>query len=69
MRTVFEQIDLTKEMFFASPFTRLSELKYLQRTRQVDAELYWAKPGQEQAGSDQLAQDQPGRRQLAAAVD
>jgi nucleoside-diphosphate-sugar epimerase len=65
MRTVFEQIDLTKEMFFASPFTRLSELKYLQRTRQVDAELYWAKP----AGSDQLAQDQPGRRQLAAAVD
>jgi hypothetical protein len=41
LRTIFEHIGLTKEMFTASPFTRLLELKYLQETVQVDEKLYW----------------------------
>ncbi len=41
LRSVFEHIGLTREMFEASPFTRLLELKYLQDTAQVDAKLFW----------------------------
>jgi nucleoside-diphosphate-sugar epimerase len=45
LRTVFEHIGLTKEMFTASPFTRLLELKYLQETAQVDQRLFWTAMG------------------------
>ena len=51
LRAVFDHIGLTKEMFLASPFTRLLELKYLQETRQVDSELYWTSLGVDQPSS------------------
>ena len=44
LRTVFERIGLTREMFEAPPFTRLKELKHLRDTGQVDATLYWTAP-------------------------
>ena len=41
LRTVFERIKLDKSMFNAAPFTRLSELKYLRGTAQLDGRLLW----------------------------
>ena len=41
LRTVFERIGLTREMFEAQPFTRLKELKHLRATGQLDAHLHW----------------------------
>ena len=41
LKSVFERVGLTKEMFEAPPFTRLKELRYLQETRQLDDRLYW----------------------------
>jgi len=41
LRDVFERIQLTADMFRASPFTRLAELKYLKGTQQVDDSLFW----------------------------
>jgi nucleoside-diphosphate-sugar epimerase len=46
LRTIFERIGLDTAMFNASPFTRLSELKYLQGTAQVDERLFWTAIGQ-----------------------
>jgi nucleoside-diphosphate-sugar epimerase len=40
-RALFERIKFDSAMFNAPPFTRLSELRYLQGTAQVDKELYW----------------------------
>ena len=41
LRTVFNRIAMTPEMFAFSPFTRLSELKWLRETGQLDRELFW----------------------------
>jgi nucleoside-diphosphate-sugar epimerase len=41
LRTVFERIAMTPEMFASSPFTRLLELRWLRETGQLDRELYW----------------------------
>ena len=41
LRAVFERIGLTREMFETPPYTRLKELRYLQDTGQIDAQLYW----------------------------
>jgi nucleoside-diphosphate-sugar epimerase len=41
LRSVFERIGLTKEMFDQPPFTRLRELRYLQESRQIDDQLFW----------------------------
>ncbi|MGC4083763.1 MAG: NAD-dependent epimerase/dehydratase [Vicinamibacterales bacterium] len=41
LRTLFERIDLTAERFQFRAFTRLDALKYLLRTEQIDAELFW----------------------------
>ena len=41
LRQVFERVGLTPEMFEATPFTRLQELKYLRATGQVDDRLHW----------------------------
>jgi nucleoside-diphosphate-sugar epimerase len=41
LRAVFERIGLTTEMFEASPYTRLRELKYLRTTGQIDDRLHW----------------------------
>jgi len=41
LRAVFERIGFDKTMFDAAPFTRLSELKYLRGTEQLDSALYW----------------------------
>jgi len=38
---VFERIGLSKEMFEASPFTRLKEIKHLRETGQLDERLNW----------------------------
>ena len=44
LRSVFERIGLTREMFEADPFTRLKEIKHLRRTNQIDPTLYWTEP-------------------------
>lgn len=41
LKSVFDRIGMTREMFEEAPFTRLKELKRLQDTRQVGPELYW----------------------------
>jgi hypothetical protein len=41
LRTVFERIAMTPEMFAFAPFTRLAELRWLRETGQLDRELYW----------------------------
>jgi nucleoside-diphosphate-sugar epimerase len=42
MRCLFERIALDEETYQFRAFTRLKQLKYLQRTGQVDADLYWS---------------------------
>jgi nucleoside-diphosphate-sugar epimerase len=41
LRRVFERIRMPAEIYRFRAFTRLKQLKYLQETDQVDAELYW----------------------------
>ena len=43
LRRLFERIDFGSEMYEFRAFTRLKQLKYLQRTRQIDEDLYWTK--------------------------
>ncbi|MEM6753759.1 MAG: SDR family oxidoreductase [Cyanobacteria bacterium P01_C01_bin.38] len=40
---VFNQIDMTEEIFFSRGFTRLKQLEYLIRTQQIDKDFFWAK--------------------------
>jgi hypothetical protein len=42
LRRVFEAIDMTPDDFNARGFTRLKQLEHLLRTRQIDADFYWA---------------------------
>lgn len=39
---LFQQIDLTRDVFEFRAFTRLKQLEYLIRTRQIDAHFFWA---------------------------
>jgi nucleoside-diphosphate-sugar epimerase len=41
LREVFERIDMAPETFEFRAFTRLKQLEFLNRTKQVDAELFW----------------------------
>lgn len=41
---VFSQIDMTREVFESRSFTRLKQLEYLIRTRQIDKDFFWSKP-------------------------
>lgn len=41
LRVLFERVGLTREMFEASPYTRLRELRYLRDSGQIDARLHW----------------------------
>lgn len=43
LASVFNQIDMTQEIFFSRGFTRLKQLEYLIRTQQIDKDFYWAK--------------------------
>jgi nucleoside-diphosphate-sugar epimerase len=42
LRDTFERIDLTPEQFLSRGFTRLKQIEYLIRTRQIDGDFYWA---------------------------
>jgi nucleoside-diphosphate-sugar epimerase len=42
LRRLFERIEFSPEMFGFRAFTRLKQLKYLQRTRQIDEDLFWS---------------------------
>ncbi|MGD9834500.1 MAG: NAD-dependent epimerase/dehydratase family protein [Piscinibacter sp.] len=42
LRKLFERIDFSQETFEYRAFTRLKQLKYLQRTHQVDDDLFWS---------------------------
>jgi nucleoside-diphosphate-sugar epimerase len=42
LRRLFERIEFSAETYEFRAFTRLKQLKYLQRTRQVDDDLYWS---------------------------
>jgi nucleoside-diphosphate-sugar epimerase len=41
LRGLFERISMTPNIFRASPFTRLSELRHLVETKQIDARFFW----------------------------
>ena len=41
LRDVFEQVELDVETFRGRGFTRLKQLEYLLRTRQLDRDFYW----------------------------
>lgn len=40
---VFNQIDMTQDMFEYRGFTRLKQLEYLIRTQQIDKDFFWSK--------------------------
>jgi hypothetical protein len=42
LRNIFERIGLDEATFNAPPFTRLSELRHLRRTEQLDEHLLWS---------------------------
>jgi hypothetical protein len=42
LRRIFEAIDMDAATFTGRGHTRLKQIEYLMRTKQVDAELYWA---------------------------
>jgi nucleoside-diphosphate-sugar epimerase len=41
LHDVFQQIDMTPEVFNGRGFTRLKQLEYLIRTRQIDQDFFW----------------------------
>jgi nucleoside-diphosphate-sugar epimerase len=41
LRTLFERIQMSPEIYQFRGFTRLKQLKYLQATRQLNEDLYW----------------------------
>ena len=41
LRRVFERIEMSPDTYEFRAFTRLKQIKYLQRTRQVDDDLFW----------------------------
>lgn len=41
LRELFERIDMQPDVFNFRGFTRLKQLEYLLRTRQIDKEFYW----------------------------
>ena len=43
LRRLFERIEFSQETFEFRAFTRLKQLKYLLRTKQVDDELFWGR--------------------------
>ena len=43
LRDLFERIDFTQENHEYRAFTRLKQLLHLQRTRQIDDDLYWSR--------------------------
>ena len=43
LRKTFEQIDMTQEVFEFRSYTRLKQLQYLLRTKQLDDSLFWIK--------------------------
>jgi nucleoside-diphosphate-sugar epimerase len=45
---LFRRIDLTEEVFQFRTFTRLKQLEYLIRTRQIDENFYWTEPNPEE---------------------
>jgi nucleoside-diphosphate-sugar epimerase len=42
LHRLFERIEFSKDTFEFRAFTRLKQLKYLQRTRQIDDDLFWS---------------------------
>jgi nucleoside-diphosphate-sugar epimerase len=41
LRRLFERVEMSPETYEFRAFTRLKQMKYLQRTKQIDEELYW----------------------------
>jgi nucleoside-diphosphate-sugar epimerase len=41
LRALFERIQLDERTFNSAPFTRLSELRHLRKTEQLDSKLLW----------------------------
>ncbi len=42
LRRLFERIEFSQETYEYRAFTRLKQLKYLERTRQIDNDLFWS---------------------------
>ena len=42
LRQLFERIEFSRETYQFRAFTRLKQLQYLQRTHQIDDDLFWS---------------------------
>jgi nucleoside-diphosphate-sugar epimerase len=42
LRRLFQRIEFSQEVYEFRAFTRLKQLKYLQRTKQIDDDLFWS---------------------------
>lgn len=41
LRTIFEQVAMTRDDFESRPYTRLKQLTYLIETQQIDSDFFW----------------------------
>jgi hypothetical protein len=61
LRRLFARIEMSPETYQFRAFTRLKQLKYLQRTGQIDDDLLWRGTPMS-PGSSPTAPDEPGAR-------
>ena len=52
LHELFQRIDMSREIFEARPYTRIKQLQYLVRTRQIDEKFFWTGMNGCQAGTD-----------------
>ncbi len=56
LHEVFQQVDLTPQLFNGRGFTRLKQLEYLIRTRQIDQDFFWRNGESSETASSTSAQ-------------
>lgn len=54
LRDLFERIDFGPELYSFRAFTRLKQLKYLQKTGQIDDDLFWRPRSAIKFGNDEM---------------
>lgn len=54
LKSVFQRIQLDDAMFNSAPFTRLSELRHLRRTEQLDPKLLWTPMNEVLPAADEM---------------
>lgn len=52
LHELFQRIDMSREIFEARPYTRIKQLQYLVRTKQIDEQFFWTGMNGCQTGTD-----------------